>query len=188
MATKTDVTGVDDRYLGTYVYLDQSKTWYPNGRPPVAIADMGAEWRHNAARWLERRAAWFAMAYSYGEILWLSRPTMREVIAHDSERGDIFGRSFSPLDLMSETVADMFDAEDDRRARDPLAWLKTTPLYRALIDGVPIDDPALAARARHYAGCPQREQTGADCDCVRLAAAVAHEAEITNGTPEWTDD
>lgn len=190
MAAATERTDNMARCLHTYRYLSQDEVWLPNGKPAVRISDMDKEWRYNAARWLERRVAWFEMAYSLGEAVYLAQPQYTEVIGHvDGE--DILGQSFSALDLMSDHVQDMFDRDAQQRATDPVAWLRETPLYRGLVADLPKSTAqldAIAARAKHYAGCPQREQTGADCDCNHLAAVVENEREIANGTPEWTDD
>jgi hypothetical protein len=194
MATETEprqLSDSDKRYVATYHYLNQGKVWLPNGRPAVAIADMGREWRYNASRWMERRVEYFALAYSAGEILFLAMPMYTEVLAWGLDIGDVLGRRLSPLDLMSEAAQDDMDRWADLRYANPATWLKTTTLYQALVADLPASRKKLdqiAERAKHYTGCPQREQSGADCDCVNLAAIVNNEREIANGTPEWTDD
>jgi hypothetical protein len=182
-AKSTELSADEQRHLATFRYLGQGEVWLPNGKPSIPIADMDPEWRYNAARWLERRAIYFAMSYSYGEIISLALPLYVS--------GDSRNRRLSELDLMSEAAADDFDREADWRAMNPEAWIRQTPLYRALTEGLPTKGRELHKldhRAKHYAGCPKREQTDGSCDCSRLAAIVNNEQEIANGTPEWTDD
>lgn len=187
--TTTENTSRDQQWLATYYYLSQGERWLPNGRPSVAIADMDQEWRFNAARWLERRAASFALRYSFGEIEHLARPTMVEVLGIDENGADILGETSSALDRMPEAVEYAMDNEFQDRMNEPATWIRTTALHKALVKGLPkrgsgLDN--LADRAKHYAGCPQREETDDACQCAELAAEIKHEREITNGTPEWT--
>jgi hypothetical protein len=138
-------------------YLDQGEQWMPDGKPMVAIADMDPEWRYNASRFLERRAAVFASKYSTCEALRL------------------VAELASPIGP-SETVADQLEADAYHaaaaRRRDPVAWIRTTVLYRALVADLP-DCPtaleAIAARAKHWSTCPARTGDG-DCRCEAIAA------------------
>ena len=108
----------------TYAYLRQGKTWFPKDRPPLDVADMDLRWRRNAARWLEKRAAIFEIRYTLGEVAWLATPTLREV-----ERGPMLAQ----LDLMSDNVADAMDQWQAEREADPVAWIRSTVLYQALV-------------------------------------------------------
>lgn len=160
------------------IYLDQDKKWKPDGKPFVAIADMDPEWRYNASRWLERRARRIASAYSSGVALKLDA-----LIA-------------SPIGP-SQTVADQLQADawnaEHERQRDPVGWIRTTALYRALVADLPdcsIALDAIADRAKHWAGCPARTidvETGeADIDC-RCEELRAQHLEAQGAiTPEWT--
>ena len=114
-------------------YLEQGEVWLPKDRVPVAIPEMGEAWRQNAARWLERKAAWFEWHYSFGEISVLSNPTFREVVGCVDGVPATSGRTFSFLDLMGDDTADAFNEWSDERMRDPASWIKSTPLYRALV-------------------------------------------------------
>ena len=44
----------------------------------------------------------------------------------------------SALDLMSDLVAGDMDRWRDERAADPIAWIRTTKLYRALVADVAV--------------------------------------------------
>jgi hypothetical protein len=190
-AKSTELTADEQRHLTTYRYLSQGDVWLPSGKPLIPIADMDLEWRYNASRWMERRSIYYAMSYSYGEILWLTQPRYHEILDGEKGDGETLGRSWSELDLMTEMALADLDREADWRATNPDAWIRQTPLHRALTTGLPTSGRELHKlehRAKHYAGCPKREQTDGSCDCSRLAAVVAHEQEIANGTPEWTDD
>lgn len=115
----------------TVWYVDQGEWWYP--RPPrrrLLVADMDARWRRNSARWFERRAPQVALRYTMGEIYQLMRPTMREAIG---PKGEERGRLLSHWDLMSETIQDDLDRWQTEREADPVGWLRTTALYRALV-------------------------------------------------------
>lgn len=97
-----------------YAYLNQTEWWLPKPpRRPIHVADMDPQWRHNAARWLERRAVAWELEYSLGEIYAL-------------------GSSF---EFMGDSVRDGFEEAQDQRRLDPLAWIRTTTLHRALLDG-----------------------------------------------------
>ncbi len=120
-----------------YRYLSQGEQWKPRDRPWLPIADMDASWRGNAARWMERRAAAFEFYYSVGEMFALSVPTMREVVGEIDGEVVTAGPPFSHLDLMGEHATDAFEAERGQRSDDPVAWIRTTPLYRALVAGLP---------------------------------------------------
>lgn len=148
------------RQMGWREYLDQDRVWKPDGRPMVAIADMDPEWRYNASRWLERRAARIASAYS-------SSVDLRLSVEISSPIGP------------SDTVADQLQAdawhEAHERQRDPVGWIRTTPLYRALVADLPdcsVALEAIAARAKHWNTCPARSGAG-DCRCEELRAVKA---------------
>jgi len=123
----------------TYAYFNQRKTWCPKDKPPLDVIYMDPAWRANAARWLERRAAYFEMRYTFGELYAMSTPLVREVIGEINgvavEGG---GSMLSALDLMSDLVAGDMDRWRDERAADPIAWIRTTKLYRALVADVAV--------------------------------------------------
>lgn len=93
-------------------YVKQGETWVPKDRDPIKISDMDPRWRANAARWLLRQAGVVEFYYTAVELSRL--------------RAD-----------MSDHVADALTQETDRRADDPQAWLKTMPLYQALVKDLP---------------------------------------------------
>lgn len=151
----------------TRAYLDQGKWWIPKDGEKVRICDMDPEWRYNASRFLERRAAALELRYSIGELTGLRAPVLREVVGEVDGEPVEGGPWLSHLDLMGEHAQDAFGDELERRSADPVAWVRTTALYRALVDGLP-DHPAdlatLAIRARHYSWCAIREGLNA-CTC-----------------------
>lgn len=134
-----EISEFELRARRTYGYLNQGKVWVPKDRPALPIADMDGRWRANAARWMERRAAAFERLYTFGEIFMLSRPTMREVITEIGGVAYEAGPLFSHLDLMGEHAQDAFDAEQEHRTADPAAWIRSTPLYRAIVAGLPAE-------------------------------------------------
>jgi hypothetical protein len=113
---------------GMYAYFNQGTTWQPKGRPCLPITEMNPAWRRNAAWWLERNAEMFEIYYSLGEIERLAAPAYRDMVR---------GRAVSEFDLMSESTMDGLTAASDERSADPAVWIRTTPLYRALVDGLP---------------------------------------------------
>jgi hypothetical protein len=167
-----------DAYLrnarGWYAYLNQGEVWFPNKRPRVRIADMDAAWRLNCTRFLERRAASIERRYTFGEISALSEPKYRNVVGERDGEVVLTGPALSESDLMSDSVADMFDQGRDDRMADPIAWLRATALYRSLAAGLPDCSVALEAlneRARHWSTCPARESTDAECRCSEIRAS-----------------
>lgn len=116
-----------------YTYLNQGEIWFPKDRPRIAIADMNDGWRHNAARWMLRRAATWALLYDFGETLVLATPSVRDVINEADDGLRAYGSVLSTFDLMSEHAYDAFEQAADERQRDPQTWIRTTKLYRALM-------------------------------------------------------
>lgn len=137
------MTGALDEMKGKavayYCYLNQGEQWKPKDRPWLPIADMDASWRGNAARWMKRRAAAFELYYSIGELAALSEPTMRAVVGEVDGVPVEDGPLFSHLDLMGDCATDAFDREVSGRSTNPAGWIRTTPLYRALVSGLPGD-------------------------------------------------
>jgi hypothetical protein len=119
-----------------HAYLLQGTYWVPRDRVPVEVSGMDAGYRRNAAAWLLRRAPLAEMYYTAREMDLLSRPVPVTI-------GEVDGRAVERIDpgvthLPSEgsMAADALDDELERRSADPGAWLKTTPLYRALTAGL----------------------------------------------------
>jgi hypothetical protein len=97
------------------------------------------------------------------------------------------------------------DRGAERQAADPVEWIRTTALYRALVADLPncsVALDAIAERARHWSTCPARTG-GGDCRCEAIAAQCqrcrdGHRCLICNGdgcgscpdcspeVPEWT--
>lgn len=101
------------RNLGYYRYLNQGETWLPKDKPSIPIADMDPAWRANAAAWLERRAETFALYYMLGEI------------------------ELAATGQISEAAMECWAEALEERDRDLAAWMRSTPLYRALAAGLP---------------------------------------------------
>lgn len=154
-------------------YLNQGEKWQPNGRPMVAVADMDPEWRYNASRFLERRAAAIEPKYTLAEALEFAAVTA------------------SPLGP-SEDTALMIESDMERSAeerhRDPVTWIRTTTLYQALVADLPncsIALDAIADRAKHWSTCPARTGYG-ECLCEELRLRHQADEEVRLGVPEWT--
>lgn len=175
--------------MSWFDYLNQGQVWRPNGKPPVAIADMDQEWRYNAARWLERGAVAIGQRYSLDSSLWLA-----------VQLGSPLGPSENAADRIERDI----ERENAEIDRDPVAWIRTTPLHQALMTGLPTKPKKLAAlaeRARHWSTCPARTGDG-DCRCEQIQqdnAGRAHlsECPVASGvtgadcrcgdtSPEWT--
>jgi hypothetical protein len=171
-----------EQSAAAYDYLRQDQLWLPNGRPAVRIADMDREWRYNASRWLERRAEYFEARYTFGEILALSTRGMRAVVGEVGGVAVEAGPWLSHFDLMGDHARDAFEAAQDERRREPAAWIRTTPLYRALVAGLPTKRKTLARlaeRAAHWSHCRIRRGIGEiECTCH------LSECAIRNGHPE----
>lgn len=137
-----------------YRYFNQGEHWVPNGRSPVRIADMDDAWRLNCARYLERNAARYAELFAQGC------------------SAEIFAFGLVHLDAPDEIESAIW-REAEFAKRDPVAWIKTTCLYRAMAAGLPSKGAPLrklADRAKHWDGCEKRvkNKKGA-CTCAELA-------------------
>lgn len=126
--------------------LHQGEIWQPKQGPAVRIADMDACHRYNTMRFLERRAGLLADA-------------------------EVWRMLLSPMQPSGDMACDAFEREIDEMQREPVEWLRTTPLHQALSRGLPAesDDPGalreLAARAAHWSTCACRDDLGAVCAC-----------------------
>lgn len=157
--------GRPHRHMSAYTMFNQGELWLPKDRPAVHIDDMGLEWRFNSARLLERGATTSVVRYGWSELFSLSG------LSEDNA-----------MDLAND-----MDHWQAQRERDPLAWVRTTKLYRALIADLPAELDALTAlaeRARHWSTCAVR--TGditcscdagprADDEAIAAMAAVVQE-------------
>lgn len=169
----SEVTDLAQQYLAQarwYRYFQQDEQWWPNGRPPVRIADMDDTWRYNASRWLVREATRLAALFVVGcgaEILWVDLHVTAEM-AHDGLINDL-------------------EWESELARRDPAVWMVQTPLHRALVADLPgkgAPRRKLAARASHWTGCPGRESAKAkECRCTVLATEHARLTEV-HGRPK----
>lgn len=154
-----------------YRYFTQGEQWWPNGKPPVRIADMDQTWRYNAAGWLVRQSPRLARLFREGcwaEEYWVDLYVTAEM-ANESLHGD----------LREQAAA---------AGADPAAWVVTTPLYRALAADLPEKGAKrrkLAARAHHWSGCPGRlDHKTRECICSVLRSRHEREQELTNDRPK----
>lgn len=160
-----------DRCRKTYTYFNQGNFWLPDGRPAIDIAGMEPGWRLNCTRWLERRAGVFTLLYNLGETVAMAEPRYQEA----DNAGEAYGRTYSEMDLMSDMVLDDFDRWGDERTADPVSWIRSTTLYRALAKGLPTDGKPLqelAASAKHWSTCPARTGAG-NCCCEQIRTEAA---------------
>ncbi|MEU8040944.1 hypothetical protein [Streptosporangium sp. NPDC049078] len=153
--------------LAWFKYLDQGETWVPNGKPALPITDMDITWRHNASQWLLRQAKPLAWRYGMGELAFIYGTTAPTLIpdetGHPVPGPDV--AVFAPMGEMAQEALEreLDDAQEERDA-DPEAWLKSTPLYLALVDGLPENAAELA---KHWSACDLRTGQGATCSCTR---------------------
>jgi hypothetical protein len=132
-----------------FAYLDQGEQWVPKSLVPVQIADMDPIWRYNAARFLLRENPSYLFRDHLGEAFkfWLRGPHRDSVAAVSLERS--------------------LKQEHAEREADPEAWLKTTALYQALVEGLPDN---VAELATHWSTCPVRAGRPGECTCSHHAA------------------
>lgn len=139
-----------------YRYFNQGEHWVPNGKPPVLIAEMDLAWRYNCTRFLERNAARYAALFAEG-------CSAEEYVIAMLYPG------------APEEIADQIQREAAWAKRDPLAWVRSTKLYRALATELPEKGAPLrklASRARHWGGCEARlKPKKGTCTCATLAEA-----------------
>ncbi|MEV0382863.1 hypothetical protein [Nonomuraea sp. NPDC050643] len=188
-------TGVMDECLAWFKYLSQEATWVPNGRPPLRVSEMDAAWRHNAANWLLRQAGTLAMRFGIGEIAFIYSTTAPTVIS-DANGEPVPGPDmpvFAPMGEMAQDALEReLDGSQQARDADPEGWLKTTPLYQALVKDLPDN---IAALARHWSDCDLRTGKGTACTCWKrhlsecpvsgLRDITAH-CHCNDNSPEWT--
>lgn len=131
---------LDRRSRAMYAYLSQGETWFPNAKPAIAIADMDPAWRRNAAAFLVRKARNYLLQYDFGEVFFICGGVAREVIGEDDGK-PVFGRLVSlgpsPDSLAERLFEQGLEEAQAERSADPEAWIKTTPLYKALVAGLP---------------------------------------------------
>lgn len=155
-----------------YRYFNQGTYWVPNGRQPLAIADMDAPYRLNCVRFLERNAARYAALYADG----CSAEEFAFGLAHPDAPDEIFNEIYRQAHLAK---------------LDPVAWIKTTKLYRALEAELPKKGAPLrklGEKARHWGDCEQRTRPKKGrCTCAELAARdrerrAEHERALAEAT------
>lgn len=100
--------------MNTMALLDQTEVWFDRDEQPHELIDMSPRYKANVINFLVRRARLMEFNYSLREALWLTHmePMMGEM-AFDSVENAIF-------------------ADQDKRFKNPAAWLWSTPLLREL--------------------------------------------------------
>lgn len=138
MSGKSETKLEEIQRRGSYwlALLGQGEYWQPNCAPIIRITDMDDRHRRNSAAWVLRQARMIEFCYSAAEQRHLYAPVAVVI-------GEIDGRPVERLDHeahMAPTegsmAADVLDREFADRAADPVAWLKSTALYKALLDGL----------------------------------------------------
>lgn len=113
-------TTPDGRLLTLADKFGQGDWWRAKDGQWLRITEMDERHRRNTAAMLLRRAAVYA-----GQVAW-------------SEFGTLTG----PLGGAPEDVVDEVLRDQERRDADPEGWVRGTPLYRALVAGIPAEVPA----------------------------------------------
>jgi hypothetical protein len=153
------VTEFKQRAVAYFEYLNQGEQWQPKEGKPVRITAMGPRWRRNAAAFLLRRADW-AHLHAWGMVFAASGVLAPDPLSHaaDALDGEI-----------EATTAHIHD--------DPAAFLATTPLYRALMHGLDVDEPSQSAEppVRHLSECALNDESLAHLGCT-----------CRDDSPEWT--
>ncbi|WP_188187982.1 hypothetical protein [Nonomuraea sp. SYSU D8015] len=171
-------------------HLHQDTTWIPKVGGPILIRDMDSTWRYNAANWLLRRACELSIMYSFGEFAALTSPISGPALRQDSD-GTAEDERPLYLEMPPEVLADLLQ-QDAQRAENPESWLKTTPLYRALVKDLPGD---VAALAKHWSTCDLRTGQGTVCSCwmrhlsecpVNMLRDITANCQCRDNSPEWT--
>ncbi len=131
--------------------LYQTAMWHPKPpAQPVPIVEMSKEWRYNAARFMEQRAR------TIGDgALW-------NMLLGPQPSGD----------MACDAFEDELDELEQRLHSDPVGWIRSTPLYQALVAGLPTNPYKLwrlAQRARHFSGCEAAAHNRGPCSCGALA-------------------
>lgn len=161
-----------------YRYFMQSEHWVPDGRPAVEIAQMDRSWRFNCTRYLERNAKSYARRFADG--------------CHAEEL--VLALLGATSGGTPESVLDELDSQSHWARENPVDWIRTTPLYRALADGLPTGGAKLRKleeRSRHWGDCPRRlSLKGPECICSQLAAQAREqkerrELELAEATRPW---
>lgn len=170
-------------------HLNQDITWIPVTGVPVRIAGMDPAWRHNAANWLLKRASHLAFMYGYAELHEFDEPIGHEVLG-EKHGEPVLGKPVF-VDVPDEVQDDMF-RQDQTRASDPEAWVRTTTLYQTLVKDLPENAANLA---KHWSTCDLRTGQAAACSCWKrhlTECPVYDRADITltchcrDNSPEWT--
>ncbi|MFB4306906.1 hypothetical protein [Actinomadura sp. GTD37] len=164
-----------------FTLFQQGEIWLPNGKPPIQITDMDPAWRFNTARFLTRNARHYVLTYELGEHRAIWHAKAREVT------GQML--SLAPSEAAAAGVERELEAASASRAEDPEAWIKSTPLYQALMKDLPDNAGELA---KHWSDCAIRED-GGTCTCwERHVTECPKRSDINemcrcrDCAPEWT--
>lgn len=175
-----------------YSLLEQGEVWVPRDKPAVRISDMDPAWRYNTARFLTRNARAYVPSYELGEHLSIWGAQAREVLGEvdgEPRYGQMVRLAPSPGSMAESVLERELDDASRVRSEDPEAWIETTPLYRALVDGLPDNAGVLA---KHWSDCSIRTEAGG-CTCWQRHLRECPKRTDINETcrcldfsPEWT--
>lgn len=178
-------TSIIDQSAGIYALLEQDQIWFDIRSQRHEIAEMSVRYKANVIGWLERRAHGFAVMYGIGKEARIWGASAPVVIGVDDNGDPIESRkSYSMAPTPGSMAADMLEAELDaettKQLADPVAWIRTTPLVRRLLDdiangrgGTDGDAPARATGRPHMSECPTLADSREQCTC-------------DDDSPEWT--
>jgi len=123
-----------------HAYLHQTEFWIPKDRPPVKIVEMHGQWRKNAAAFMLRRVHVIEPYYSAAELYMMSQPV--PYVTGERADGTLVEHTdptITHLPTEGSMAADVYDQELHHRSEHPEEWLKSTPLYKALLEGIESD-------------------------------------------------
>jgi hypothetical protein len=115
-------------------YLNQGEWWLPNAKPRMHIADMEDRHRTNAAAWMLRQARMIQFCYTVAEQYRMYAPMMVVIREVDGKPVEQLDRGAFMGPMPGSMAADALDEELRQRLADPVAWLESTTLYKALVD------------------------------------------------------
>lgn len=132
--TETKRITVVGEKIDVYLYMNQGKWWFPNGKPRVLVSEMDESWRGNAARWLVRQAKSLSFRYDIAQIQYIYGREVEALTAAGTPSGQFV--SLGPRgDMACDAMERDLDREQEYRANDPERWVRSTPLYLALTEG-----------------------------------------------------
>jgi hypothetical protein len=135
------VTELKQEAVAWYKYLDQGECWIDAQKVQHSIESMTDRYRRNAVDHLLRISPGAVELYNYGEIIWIFEPVKVKIVigtvgGEPVTRTETIAIRAPCGDAACDAVDEILDVEQARRRKDPVEWMKTTPLYRALMHGL----------------------------------------------------